>query len=210
MSDQKNNTRKERFYDEEAHRRIPLEQLEVMEPLTSYYEGLSKELLPEKAIKIVDISHSYFYNTEWNGKVTDLYTVKNEEDSECNRYLSCAVAYWKKFQYPEYNGMYSIDMSIWSGINYMLDSSIWILEYVYRNNRELFEKLFSDKRDRVVKWSRGTDVQYYLYYFFHPEEMEFVKYMVKEIMEWLLSREEIIEVLKGERWIEGYIPPTPY
>ena len=210
MCQQKEHNRKNWFVGEEARQRIPPEQLKVMEILTDYYEGLCKKLLTERDNEIVDISFSYFCNPKWNGKVVRLYTVKDEEDSEHNRYLSCSVAYWKNFQYPEYNSMYSIDISVVSGINYMLDYAIWVLEYVCRNNRDLFEKLFSDKPDRVVKWSRGTDVQYYSYYFFYPEEIDFVKYMIKEIMEWLLSREEIIEVLKGERWIEGYVPPTPY
>jgi len=210
MKEEKKNNQEEDFFGEEARRRIPPEQLEVMEALTDYCEGLVKKLLPERGIKIVDISHSYFCMREWDGKYVDIDTVKNEEDSEQNRYLSCGVNYWKDFEKPEYKGMFSIDMSIESGMNVLLDSSIWVLEYVYRNNRDLFEKLFSYKWERVVKRSRGTDVQYYSYYFFYPEELDFVKDMIKEIMEWLLSREEIIEVLKGERWIEGYVPPTPY
>ena len=78
-----------------------------------------------------------------------------------------------------------------------------IFEYLYRNNKALFEHLFSGKEERFESWS-SLRKDFHNAFFFTESEVYFVKEAMSEIITWLFSRKEIIEVLKGEKWIEGY------
>lgn len=195
------------LFGEEARNRIPKDKLYVMNVITGYFKEVLRILTQSNDINIRNEKEIYIYKYQNCSKYIGLTTIVYEG---IKRDASCGVVYWEVFNDPRYNKMFSIDLSIDSEINFMLDYSIWILEYVYRNDPEFFLELFHSKEDRLVKWSRGTDVQYYCYFFFHSNEIEFVKHMIEKILQWLFNRKEIIEVLKGERWIEGYVPPTPY
>lgn len=190
--------------------------LQVLETVCDHFKEVVIQKLEEEGIPIKVVSHIYLLDREkgnWEAKSLSVYTVKVVEIGdldERDRAVSCDVTYWRKFQDARYNNKFSVDLTIESGKNAMLDYAIWLLEYMYRNDKKTFQRLFSGEEWRLVKWSRGTSEWYYLYYFFDKEEVEHVKRLLKEVIDWVFSRVELKEVLKGERWIDGYIPPVPF
>ena len=198
---------------DEEKAQIPAWVLRVLEPVSAYFEEIVLWKLKEKGFSVRVISHMYLHDSDWDKKVTSVYTIKVGEvgqRDERDRAICCGVAYRRRFQDAHYNGKFSVDLIIESGKNAMLDYAIWLLEYMYRNDKATFQRLFSGEEWRLVKWSRGTSEWYYLYYFFDKDEVEQVKRLLKEIIDWVFSCAELKEVLKGERWIDGYIPPVPF
>lgn len=202
------------FWGEEAKKRIPENRLKIMDELVLFSKEICFDILRSHKIKIITDKNSYHFNNDYEFEYGDIDTVKTNSENwierEKDRGISVGVTFRKKFEYkPEFENMYSIHFSIESGINGALDYSIWILEYLYRNNKELFEELFSGKEEKVYKQSRGTKVEHYCDIFFTEQEVDYIKEVSKKILSWTLNRKEIIEVLQSERWIEGYVPPTP-
>ncbi|HPQ09143.1 MAG TPA: hypothetical protein PK995_07940 [Bacteroidia bacterium] len=186
-----------------------------MDELVDYWEKVTIRTLNKKKIKIINKESNYLFDSFVESKYTCLYTIKIPkseiwEADEKDRSIDFSIDYWKKFRIPDYNGMYEIEFKISSGINSFLDCEIWILEYLYRNNVELFYKLFNGRDIYLFKADRGTEVEYYQSLFFYENELDYVKYIIKEVMDWILNRKEIKEILEGKRWIKGYIPPSPY
>ncbi len=200
---------------EEAKKRISQNKLRLMDELVDYWEKVTIRTLNKKKIKIINKESNYLFDSFVESKYTCLYTIKIPkseiwEADEKDRSIDFSIDYWKKFRIPDYNGMYEIEFKISSGINSFLDCEIWILEYLYRNNVELFYKLFNGRDIYLFKADRGTEVEYYQSLFFYENELDYVKYIIKEVMDWILNRKEIKEILEGKRWIKGYIPPSPY
>ncbi len=198
---------------DEEKGQIPDWVLQVLEPVCGYFEEVVIQKLKEAGLPVQVVFRMYLHDCDWDKKVVAVYTIKNGEvgqRDERDRALSCGVAYRRKFQDARYNGKFSVDLIIESGKQWMLDSEIWLLEYMYRNDKATFQRLFSGEEWRLVKWSRGTSDWHYLYYFFDSEEVVRAKALLKEIIEWVLRRSELKEVLRGERWIGGYIPPVPF
>ncbi len=194
---------------------IPGWVLQVLESVSGYFEEIVVQKLGEEGMPAQVVLHMYLHDRnagDWDEKSVSVYTIKVGEfgqRDDRDRAISCGVTYWRRFQDVRYHGKFSVDLIIESGKNPMLDSEIWLLEYMYRNDEVGFWRLFSGKEWRVVRWSRGTSDWYYLYYFFGKEEVEYAKALLKEIVDWVFSRLELKAVLRGDRWIGGYVPPVP-
>jgi len=208
----KNMIEKDWIWGEEAKARISPNILKIMDELVDYWEKVSSVCLQKNKIKIVNKKCNYSFCLDIERKDIWIYTIeipkaKIWEGDERDRNISFSVRYWKDCVEPEYKGMFSIGIEICTGKHLLYD--IWVLEYLYRNNRELFNKLFHGRESRLRKQSLGTEVKYYLWLYFYENELDYVKYVIKEIMEWILNIREIIEALEGKKSIEGYEPPTP-
>jgi len=204
--------KQEWLMDEEAKKRIPIDELKIIDELLFYGDELIKRKLKSNNLKIKEEELFYLYHPkEGYTKSIDFCTNKIPtydplEQNEKDRSIDFEIG--KKFWYNK--EMYYFTIYISSGMNYFLDCEIWILEYLYRNDINLFKKIFNNKEERVVKYDRGTEEKFYYWLFFYENEIDYVKYVIEEIVEWMFSRKELIEVLKGNEWINGYVPSTPY
>lgn len=207
---------------DEAIQRMNKERLKIMEQLVFYIKDVCVDYLKRNSIKVnkIDVHYLYDYVCEYIN--LEISTMKEEKDRRIRisigyRYnyndvpeLDDFIKFWKRYgteydRNPKFQGMFYIYFLIHSEIHPM-DGDWFIrgLEYLYRNNKALFKRLFSGKEARFEYGALRKEDNFLSRFFFTEKEIDFVKEAMSEIIKWFLSRKEIIEVLKGEKWIEGY------
>ncbi len=210
------------FEGDEAIQRMNKERLKIMEQLAFNIKDVCLYYLKRNTIKVnkIDVDYLYDYVDEYIN--LNISTLKEEKDrfiriSIGYRYnynnvseLNDFIEFWKRYgieydRNPKFQGMFYISFLIRSEIHPM--DGDWLIkgfEYLYRNNQALFERLFSGKEARFEYSALRKEDNILSDFFFTEKEVDFVKEAMSEIIKWFLSRKEIIEVLKGEKWIEGY------
>lgn len=136
---------------------------------------------------------------------------------------SYGISFWYDIQFSQEKEKFvrrkihlSIDMSSADNKNYFLSfdvtlgneklsvlyegAEIAVLPYAYDHN----PYIFADIQDYVV---RPKEFCWFIEIENEEEKKNKVISFFHKLFEWLFNREEIIEVLRGEKWIDKYSPP---